>query len=191
LARTREKIVAAAESEFAAKGLAGARVDAIARHAGVNKQMLYYCFGSKLALYREIVGRKIAERSQFLDQLPDLGPGLLAFMYDKGGFDSDFVRMLQWEALDFDGGIPTGAGDRRALFAKAVARVRNAQRAGKLPRDVDPRRLFLALIALTVFPLAFPQLARMATGASPTDPKFRREQSKFLKWIGSRIAAAP
>jgi len=60
LNRTREKILAAALTEFSAKGFAGARVDAIARRARVNKRMLYYCFGAKQDLYREILHRKIA-----------------------------------------------------------------------------------------------------------------------------------
>ena len=38
---TRKKILAAAEWEFSEKGLYGARVDDIARAAGVNKSMLY------------------------------------------------------------------------------------------------------------------------------------------------------
>ena len=41
--------------EFSRRGFDGASVDAIARAAHVNKAMLYYHFGSKLGLYREIV----------------------------------------------------------------------------------------------------------------------------------------
>ena len=64
LNRTREKILAAALAEFSARGFAGARVDAIARRARVNKRMLYYCFGAKQDLYREVLRRKLAERSR-------------------------------------------------------------------------------------------------------------------------------
>ena len=49
--KTRERILAAARVEFAAKGMAGARTAAIARGAGVRKGMLYYCFRSKEGLY--------------------------------------------------------------------------------------------------------------------------------------------
>src|SRR6201999_1068343 len=45
--RTRAKILSAASTEFAHKGLAGARVDAIAEASGANKRMIYYYFGSK------------------------------------------------------------------------------------------------------------------------------------------------
>src|SRR6201997_27408 len=53
--RTQAAILAAAEEEFADKGLAGARVDAIAEQSGANKRMLYYYFGSKENLYLAVL----------------------------------------------------------------------------------------------------------------------------------------
>lgn len=49
---TRARILAAAKSEFAKKGLGGARVDVIAERAAANKRMLYHYFGNKEALFR-------------------------------------------------------------------------------------------------------------------------------------------
>jgi TetR/AcrR family transcriptional regulator len=54
-ASTRSLVFAAAALEYSTRGFDGASVDAIARAAHVNKAMLYYHFGSKLGLYREIV----------------------------------------------------------------------------------------------------------------------------------------
>ena len=48
---TRAMILEAAIQEFAAKGLAGARVDAIALRSKTNKRMLYHFFGDKSGLY--------------------------------------------------------------------------------------------------------------------------------------------
>src|SRR5512138_1152449 len=48
---TRDAILKAALHEFAAEGIAGARTDAIARAAGVNKALLYYYFQDKETLY--------------------------------------------------------------------------------------------------------------------------------------------
>jgi AcrR family transcriptional regulator len=53
---SRDRLIAAAASEFARRGFAGANVDRIARAAGVNKAMIYYHFKSKAALYQEILG---------------------------------------------------------------------------------------------------------------------------------------
>jgi TetR/AcrR family transcriptional regulator len=51
---TKEKILEAALHEFSMHGVAGARVDEIARSAGVNKAMIYYHFKSKEALFNEL-----------------------------------------------------------------------------------------------------------------------------------------
>jgi AcrR family transcriptional regulator len=48
-------VLRAARTEFAAHGFSGAGVDRIAARARVNKAMIYYHFGSKLALYREVL----------------------------------------------------------------------------------------------------------------------------------------
>lgn len=52
---SRQRLLTAAAVEFAARGFAGASVDRVARAARVNKAMIYYHFGSKAALYREIL----------------------------------------------------------------------------------------------------------------------------------------
>ena len=51
----RIRILEAAKQEFAAHGLAGARVDRIAASAGANKRMLYYHIGNKEDLYLEVL----------------------------------------------------------------------------------------------------------------------------------------
>ena len=52
---SRERLFAAAATEFAARGFAGANVDRIALASGVNKAMLYYHFKSKAGVYREVL----------------------------------------------------------------------------------------------------------------------------------------
>src|SRR5229473_8346065 len=121
LNRTRDKIFTAALTEFSAKGFAGARVDAIASRARVNKRMLYYCFGAKQDLYREILRRKIAERAEWLESTPDDFAGMLAHIYLSGGTDIEFVRLMEWEAIESGGKRCVAEDERRALFEKAVA----------------------------------------------------------------------
>lgn len=53
--RTRAAILEAARREVAAKGLAGARIDVVARRAGTNKRMIYHYFGDKDALYLAVL----------------------------------------------------------------------------------------------------------------------------------------
>jgi AcrR family transcriptional regulator len=52
---SRERLLAAAAAEFAARGFDGAKVDRIAARARVNKAMLYYHFKNKADLYRAIL----------------------------------------------------------------------------------------------------------------------------------------
>jgi TetR/AcrR family transcriptional regulator len=52
---TKASIVAAALEEFAQLGLAGARIDEIAKAARVNKALLYYYFESKEHLYEGVI----------------------------------------------------------------------------------------------------------------------------------------
>ena len=75
---TKRRILAAALREFSAKGISGARVDAIAARAKVNKRMLYYYFGSKEGLFREILRRRLHERSPQLQSADLCSPNRLA-----------------------------------------------------------------------------------------------------------------
>ncbi len=58
---SRNRIIAAACAEFAARGFDGAKVDRIAARARVNKAMIYYHFHSKRALYRELLHGMLSE----------------------------------------------------------------------------------------------------------------------------------
>src|ERR1700739_4949512 len=76
-AETRQRILDAAAREFAAYGLAGARTEAIAAAAGVNKALLYYYFDSKDRLYQAAL-EEIAARvrdTTMATLLKDASPG--------------------------------------------------------------------------------------------------------------------
>ena len=55
---TKARLLEAATAEFAAYGIAGARIDRIAAAASVNKQMIYAYFGSKDALFDVVFSRE-------------------------------------------------------------------------------------------------------------------------------------
>lgn len=66
---TKAQILDAAEEEFAKQGLNGARTEAIAKGAGVNKAMIYYYFESKEGLYKAVLQRPATEMYEMLQQL--------------------------------------------------------------------------------------------------------------------------
>lgn len=67
---TKEKILAAAKLHFAEHGLQHASVRTITKLAGVNSALLRYHFGSKAALYREVV--KSAAASMIESRMDEL-----------------------------------------------------------------------------------------------------------------------
>jgi TetR/AcrR family transcriptional regulator len=179
--RTRERILAASLREFSDKGLAGARVDRIARRARVNKRMLYHYFGSKDGLFRAIMRRKLEERVAWATAAPDSPGETLVHWFTLACEDMDWVRLLEWEALAVGAGPLLSEAERRRAFHSGVAKVRAVQAKGLLPRHLDPRLLLLCMVGLTAFPLAFPQVTRLVTGLVPGDPLFQKRWAKFLE----------
>jgi TetR/AcrR family transcriptional regulator len=190
LNRTRERIMAAAQKEFAARGFAGARTEAIARRARVNERMIFYCFDSKEGLYRAVLAQKLCARAEMIESTPDedftssLVKGFEAICDDMAA-----LRMWQWEALDRSNRKLVAEEERRAYFKAEVARWRRAKASGTLPPDADEEMLLLVSAALRSFPLAMPQVALLVTGMDPLDPEFRRKWSACLEWIGQRLFA--
>src|SRR2546426_1642747 len=120
--RTQERILQAAFKEFAGKGFAGARVDGIARRAGINKRMLYHYFGDKEALFREVLRRKMAQRLAWGAATPDDPAESLPYWFDLACKDMDWIRLLEWEALQFIESRLIDEDRRREAVAGAVGR---------------------------------------------------------------------
>jgi AcrR family transcriptional regulator len=178
--RTRERILSAALKEFAAHGFAGARVDVIARHAAINKRMLYHYFGDKEGLFRAVLRRKISERQAWAEASSGEPTETLPFWFEAACKDPDWVRMLEWEALQGAGKV-IDKKERLAAVARGLERIRQRQARGQLSAEFDPRHMMLAMRSLTMFPVAFPQLTELIMGKSISDPKFQRERAEFLE----------
>src|SRR5271165_1637141 len=105
--RTKRALLDAAEVEFAAKGLAGARVDVIAEEASANKRMLYYYFGSKDDLYVAVLERAygaMRKRERELN-LTHLGPReavrrLVEFKFDYYAENPRIIPLLAAENMN-------------------------------------------------------------------------------------------
>src|SRR5579862_6432816 len=99
---TRATILKAAERIYAEHGLAGARTEAIAAAAGVNKALLYYYFKSKDGLYQAVVGSQLQEFQQqarkVLSEEGPAGPILLRYLsyhFDFIGTHPNYPRIFQ------------------------------------------------------------------------------------------------
>ncbi|HEX7213802.1 MAG TPA: TetR family transcriptional regulator [Methylomirabilota bacterium] len=179
--RTRDRILAAALAEFSAEGFAGARVARIARRAKINKRMLYHYFGNKEDLFREIFDRKLQERAGWISEAPaELGASL-AYWFQMACEDSDWIRLIQWEALAAGEGRVIREAERRASLERTLEDLRARQRRGLVPGDLDVGHLLLTILGVLAYPLAFPQVTRMVTGKRAADPAFRRQHTEFLR----------
>jgi AcrR family transcriptional regulator len=179
--RTRDRILAAALAEFSAEGFAGARVARIARRAKINKRMLYHYFGNKEDLFREIFDRKLRERAGWISEAPaELGASL-AYWFQMACEDSDWIRLIQWEALGAGEGRVIREAERRASLERTLEDLRARQRRGLVPGDLDVGHLLLTILGVLAYPLAFPQVTRMVTGKRAADPAFRRQHTEFLR----------
>jgi TetR/AcrR family transcriptional regulator len=104
--RTRKTILRAAIREFSTHGLAGARTDAIAESAKVNKALLYYYFKSKRGLYaaalEEVSESVVARALEALDPGRSAGDRLLRTAlghFDRILTQRDFQSLMQQEMV--------------------------------------------------------------------------------------------
>jgi AcrR family transcriptional regulator len=160
-AETKERIFAAATRIFAERGFDGARVDRIAASAKINKQMLYHYFGSKDALFTEVLERayrgiRSEEAALELDSLPadEAILRLVEFTWKYYLRNPFFIRLLnsenQMEARHLKASPAT-----REINASHIAvmreLLRRGRREGTVRSDLDPMQLNVSIAALGFF----------------------------------------
>jgi len=162
--RTRARILEAARTEFARRGLGGARVDQITARAGSNKRMIYYYFGNKESLFLaalESAYVHIREAEQSL-KLTDLAPAegmrrLVRFTWEYYLAHPEFITLLNSENLHRAQHLKKSK-QIRALHSPLVALLegllRRGQRAGVFRRGVDAVQLYISIAALGYFYLS-------------------------------------
>jgi len=133
-----------------------------------------------------VLRRKLAEREAWSEAMPDDPRESLPYRFDLTLKDPDWIRLVEWEALQFGGKRLIDEPERRKAVQTAVERIVSRQQSGHLSSEFGARELLLAMVALTWFPVAFPQLTRLIMGRSVLDRRFGAEQREFLK----RFAAA-
>jgi TetR/AcrR family transcriptional regulator len=158
---TRDRILSAAVREFSAKGLAGARMEAIARRARVAKGLLFHHFGSKEGLWIAALERIYATLRAGQDEagLRALGPmeGMRRLVRDTFRLfreHPEIVALMREENLYRARHVKASPNIRslyNALFA-AIRRLLEAGRAeGVFRADVDTTALYIALSGLGYF----------------------------------------
>ncbi|HTD24504.1 MAG TPA: TetR family transcriptional regulator [Terriglobales bacterium] len=184
---TRSAILGAAMHEFAEEGIAGARMEAIAAAAGVNKALLHYYFHDKERLYGEALDHVFATLSQRMTEVldRDLPPQEKIMAYAAAHFDfiaasPIYPRMVQREMMRAGRhGSPhmRRIAERylRPIFARVMVLLREGIERRQF-RRVDPMHFVLSLIAMNVFYFSSAPMIAFVTGRNPLTPQHIAER---------------
>ncbi|WP_316528009.1 TetR/AcrR family transcriptional regulator [Kitasatospora brasiliensis] len=167
--QTRNRIYQAALAEFARYGVAGARVDRIAREAQANKQAIYLYFGDKETLFSTVLERVLGELAAAVppptaDGTVDVAEYLdRLFTYHQE--HPEVTRLLLWEALEYGDRPVPDEESRRAHYQRKTAALDGVRTAASEQiAAIDAPTLLLIFTGLVGWPLGVPQVRRMIVG---------------------------
>ena len=187
---SRASILKAAVAEFAEHGIAGARTDAIACAAHVNKALLYYYFKDKDALYEAVLDHVFSGlRARVMPVLDSNLPprqkmlDYLGAYFDYIAANPRFPRVVQGEWMR--SGIGTVRMQRvakeyfRPIFEKLVGVLREGMRAGEF-RPVNPMDFLPSVAAVIVFYFTAAPLMKTLMKVDPLSAKRIRARRAFV-----------
>ena len=159
--RTRAGILAAATTEFSARGFAGAGIDAIASGSGANRRMIYYYFKSKRRLWLAVLEAayeraRTAELRLDLDKLPPEAAmrALVTFTFDSFVGDRTFINLLNSENLHQARHLKESERVRE-LHSPLIGMIQTildrGVEAGLFRGGIDPAQLWISIAGVSYF----------------------------------------
>ena len=200
---SRAAILQAAVREFSREGVAGARTDAIARAAHVNKALLYYYFKDKEALYGavldQVFGGLISCVTEALSR--DLPPREKILAYAGAHFDYIashplYPRIVQGEmsqavrqhAPHFERIVRVYF---RPLFQRLAEVLQKGQERGEF-RAVNPLHFIPSMISIIVFYFTSAPVLRLMLKADPMAPeRVAERRAAVLDFIAAALFTQP
>jgi AcrR family transcriptional regulator len=160
-ARTMAGILAVATSEFANKGLSGARIDEIAAATKTSKRMIYYYFGNKEGLYIAVLEdayqrvRKIESELHLQDLDPEAAlRRLVEFTFDHHYGNQDYIRLVMNENME-RGAYLAQSKKIQELNVPAIQSIRHLYERGVAQGifrpGLEPLDIHASISALTFF----------------------------------------
>ena len=186
-ASSRERILEVARSEFADRGFAGARLQAIAGRAGLRHPTLLYYFSSKEGLYRAVIEQAVgdwAEETRLAIENPLRGFEQVAALVEAGFrfFEDhqDFVRIVRREALEGGGRLEDAIAEFLLPFLeRSVAFLERETAAGRL-RPHDPLELMQVVYGSVLTYFSDAPFRLKLTGEDPLGEVALRRQCDAL-----------
>ncbi len=195
---TRKAILHAAVKEFAAHGLAGARTDAIARAAHVNKALLYYYYRDKETLYGAALDYAFGQQAQHMLEVlgRPLPPREKILTYVGEYFD--FVAshplnrdLAQREMMRSGHGSSHFQRIAKTYFQPLYKGLRETIQAGVAGgefRRVDPLQFIPSMVALVVFYFTGAPILKAAAGFDPLSPeRLAQRRAAVLDFVSAAL----
>ena len=162
--RTQQEILAAATAEFAAHGFGGARIDAIAERAGVNKKLIYYYFEGKDELFLAVLEQtyadiRAAERELHLEAMTPVQAieSLVVFTWRHYLAHPEFLALLNSENMQGAGHLKRSPRIRQMnspLIDDLAKVLKRGEKSGELRGGIDAMQLYISIAGLAYFYLS-------------------------------------
>ena len=200
--RTQEKILAAAQAEFARRGYDGARVDAIVARAKISKNLLYHHFRSKEDLYIRVLERtyETLRRRQGDIPLAGLDPIEAMLRLCESTFqvfveEPDVIVMLNTENLHRGKHI-SKSPIIRALYDRLSESLRiilkDGEEKGVFRKGIDPVELYISMSGLGYFYLSNQHTLSLLFNRRLRDPEnIARRQAHIVDMVISYLTRIP
>lgn len=154
---TRERILVAATTEFAERGIAGARIDRIAAQAGANKRAIYDYFHDKEGLFGAVLERSMIKCAEAVQINHGDMASYARRLFDYHSAHPEMLRLQIWEALEYGTRDVPAERMRTEMYQDRVDSAAESFHS-------DPATLVFFAMALVNWSLSVPQLRRMVLG---------------------------
>ncbi|TFD62636.1 TetR/AcrR family transcriptional regulator [Cryobacterium suzukii] len=144
----RTRILNAARTEFATYGLAGARIDRIAKSASASKERLYAYYSDKKQLFLEVLELNLREFASDAVLTDHDVPAFAGALFDHAVQHGDHLRMIDWARLETDGTWLPALEVMLGYRDEQVRRIRLAQAAGRVDASWEPAQLMTLVFGI-------------------------------------------
>jgi TetR/AcrR family transcriptional regulator len=196
---SRAAILQAAAQEFAQHGIAGARTDAIAREARVNKALLYYYFEDKETLYGAVLEDAFSGLKSTVFRVLDSGLAprdkILAYVgayFDFVASHQLYPRLMQREMMRAREGHSQHIDKLvknyiQPIFLRLTEVMRQGIKAGEF-RDIDPVHFVPSMVAMIVFYFSSAPMMQKIVGFNPLAPeRIAARRASLLDFISAGL----